>query len=155
MIIIRAEKESDRHFLVDARYLSIDGVCRCLARLPGVQFTVPLKSCWKHFRLSCEQAARQAWFTFRNHTYLIDDDCPFTGDISVRSEDAPVSDIKTLQDHVDQTGLTPFRRRIVALFTFQWKEAFGHQQPDRPNRCPAAGSRPSSTPCALTGRPPR
>jgi len=141
MIIIKAKQESDRHFLVDARYLSIDGVCRCLARLPGVDFTLPLKSYWKQFRLSQEQTARQAQFTFRNHTYLVDDDCPFTGDISVRSEDAPVSDIVVLQDHVDQTGLRPLRRRISALFNFQWKEAFGHQQQGGGYSPPAA--RPS------------
>ncbi len=141
MIIVRAKQESDRHFLVDARYLSIDGVCRCLACLPGVQFAVPLKSYWKHFRLSQEQTARQATFTFRNHAFLVDDDCPFTGDISVRSEDAPVSDIMVLQDHVDQTGLGPLRRRIAALFSFQWKEAFGHQQQSGGFRRPLRGRR--------------
>lgn len=128
MIIIRAKQESDRHSLVDARYTSIDGVCRCLARLPGVQFTVPLKSYWKHFRLFQEQTARQATFTFRNHEFVVDDDCPFTGDISVRSKNAPISDIIGLQDHVDRTALTPLRRRIAALFSFHLKEAFGHQQ---------------------------
>ena len=140
MIIIRAKQESDRHFLVDAHYLSIDGVCRCLARLPGVQFTVPLKSYWKHFRLSQEQTARQATFTFRNHAFLVDDDCPFTGDISVRSEDAPVSDIVVLQEHVDRTGLTPFRRRVAAMLSFQWKEVFGHQQQAGGYSPPAARS---------------
>src|SRR5215472_5833600 len=115
VIIIRAKQESDRHFLVDARYLSIGSLCRCICRVAGVQFTEPPKSYWKYFVWFGGQTGRKAHFTFRGHTYTVDNDTPFTGDISVRSEDAPLSDILTLQDHVDRTALSPLRRRIEML----------------------------------------
>jgi hypothetical protein len=49
MIAVRAKTDSDRHFLVDARYADIDTICCCIARLQGVQFTVPLGSYWRFF----------------------------------------------------------------------------------------------------------
>jgi hypothetical protein len=121
VIIIKAKEEPDRHFLVDARYLRIASLCRCIARVPGVQFTEPPKSYWSYFLWSGERTGRKAHFTFHGHTYTVDNDNPFTGDISVRSEDAPLSDILALQDHVDRTALSPLRRRIELLLNSKFK----------------------------------
>jgi hypothetical protein len=142
VIIVRAKEEPDRHFLVDARYLGIGSLCRCIGRVPGVQFTEPPKPSWKYFVWFGEQTARKAHFTFRSHTYTVDNNTPFTGDISVRSEDAPLSDILALQDHVDRTVQSPLRRRIELLLNLKFKESFGHQEEAPPNGEP---TRPSDS----------
>jgi hypothetical protein len=138
MILVRAKADSDRHFLVDARYAGIGTICRCIARLPGVEFTVPLKSPWKYFVWSGENNHCIAAFTFRGRTYEVDDDCPFTGDVSVRSEDAPVVDILVVQEHVERTALSPLRMRIEALLSPQFRRAMRHQQGAAGNSRPAS-----------------
>jgi hypothetical protein len=140
MIVISARENAERRFLVDARYLGIEQVCLCLERMPGVQFSVPLKSYWRFFAWSSENVSRKAQFVFRGHAYTVDDDCPFTGDIDVRSEDAPLADMVAVQEHVEGTALPPWRMRIESWLSPKFKAAPAHGRSAEPKGGPAAPS---------------
>jgi hypothetical protein len=128
MIAISARETLERRFLVDGRYLGIDKLCDCLGRMSGVQFTVPLKSHWSYFVWSSENTNRIAQFVFRGHVYTVDDDCPFTGDIDVRSADAPLADVVAVQEHVERTALSPWRMRVESWLNPEFKAALARQQ---------------------------
>lgn len=98
--------------------IPIQRLCRHIARLEGVSFTLMPRSYWKFFRWSGESTSQTVEFTFNGHCFVVGDDVPWTGEcwVGPSDETQTFDEIHEIQAHVDTLPLPLLHRPVSTLF---------------------------------------
>jgi len=110
-------------FEVSNGYISFRRLCRCISKIPGVQFTE------KHmpFFSGMDGEEFHAHFIFKGREFTID--VPFA-DFWVGPKDPPqyFPEICEIYDYIEHHAISKLRRKLMDIVTLDFKSAFAKRK---------------------------
>ena len=115
-----------RAFEVNPTYLSLERLCDCISKMPGVVMTKRAKSYWRQFSWSFCNVNAKAEFTYKGHDFEIDgeDDFLWGNWVGPRKTTETYPGVDEILMHVESTAISQKRRSFYDFIALDLKNAF-------------------------------